>query len=116
MRYAFIITVADIKKSRLYITEGAHVKYLFVVNIDKVESEKYHMSHPQLINQIVSDLALSKFDATPSTTSALTTNILGKYQDVEKLYQRFHYHSFVVKLCRSASCNGKYVMATVWLP
>ena len=98
------------------ITEKGDIKDFMGVNIDKVYSDTYCLSQPQLINQIVSNLVLSKSDATPSNNPALTTNILGKYQDVEKLYQRFHYHSFVVKLCRSASCNGKYVMATVWLP
>ena len=75
----------------MYITEKEDIKDFLGVNIYKVYSDTYHLSHPQLINQIVSDLALSKFDATPSTTSALTTNILGKYQDVEKLNQQFHY-------------------------
>ena len=76
--------VADIQASGLDITKEGDIKNFLVVNIDKVESETYYLSQPQLINQIVSDLVLSQLDATPRNIPALTTNILEKCQSVEK--------------------------------
>ena len=50
--------IAAIKSEFWDITEEGDIEDLLGVNIDKVESEKYHMSHPQIINQIVSNLGL----------------------------------------------------------
>ena len=71
------------------ITEKGDIKDFMGVNIDKVYSDTYHLAHPQLINQKVSDLVLSKFNVTPSTTPSLTTNIMEKYQDVENSTNAF---------------------------
>ena len=49
-----------------------------------MDIETYHLSHPQLIKKIVSDLGLSKYDKSPRTTPSLTTNIMGTFQDAEK--------------------------------
>ena len=76
-------SVYDIKVTGLYITEEVYIEYFMGVNTDKVVSETYHLSRPHIIDQIVSDLGLSKSDATPRTTPDLTKNIPGKYQDVE---------------------------------
>ena len=46
----------------------------------------------------VSDLVLSQSDANPSTTAALTTNILLTCQDTVKIDQHFHYFVFIGKL------------------
>ena len=80
------------------ITEEGDIEDLLGVNIYKVDSETYHISQPQLINQIVSYLGLSKSNVTPRTTTALATNILINFQDAEKLDQHFHYCSVIGKL------------------
>ena len=59
-------------------------------NIYKSDSDTYHLSQPKLINQIVSDLLLSKYNATPRNTPSLNTDIMGKYQDADNFYQQFH--------------------------
>ena len=68
--------VADINMERSDITEEVEIEDFLRVKIYKVDSETYHMSQPQLINQIVSDLVLSDYDGTLSTTPDLTTNKL----------------------------------------
>ena len=50
--------VADIKAAGLDITEEGDIKDFLGVSTDNVDSETYHISQPQLINQIVSDLGL----------------------------------------------------------
>ena len=50
--------VADIKSVGLDITEEVYIKYFLVFDTNKVDIETYHISHPQLIYQIVSDLVL----------------------------------------------------------
>ena len=74
--------VADIKASGLNITEEVYIKTFLVINIYKLEIETNHLSQTQLIDQIVFDLGLSKSNATPRTTTSLTTKILIKCQDV----------------------------------
>ena len=81
--------LADIKVEGLDITEELYIKDFLVVNIDKVYSDTYHLSKSQLINQIVSDMGLSNSNSTPRTTLALTTNILGNFQNAEKLTTTF---------------------------
>ena len=90
--------IADIKVAGMDITEEINIKYFLGVNIDKIYSETYHMSQTQLTNQIVSNLGLSKSDATPRDTPSLTTNILGKVQDAKKSDQHFHYCRVIGKL------------------
>ena len=62
------------------ITEEREIEDFLGVNIYKVDSDSYHLSHQELINQIVSDMGLSKYNTTTRTTSALTKNILVKCQ------------------------------------
>ena len=90
--------IAYIKAVGLDITEYGDIEDFIGVNIDKMDSDTYHLSQPKIINQIVFDLVLSKYNVTPRNTPDLTTNILGKCQDAEKLDQRFQYHSVIVKL------------------
>ena len=59
----------------LDITEEVDIEDLLGVNIYKVYSETCHLSHPQLTNQIVSDIGLSKSGATPRINLDVTTNI-----------------------------------------
>ena len=72
--------VSDIKATGLEITEERYIEDFLVVNLDKVYSETYYMPQTQLINQILSDLGFSHYDATPRTTPVLTKNILGTCQ------------------------------------
>ena len=69
--------VADINMERSDITEELEIEDFLRVKIYKVDSETYHMSQLQLINQIVPDLVLSDYEGTLSTTPDLTTNKLG---------------------------------------
>ena len=78
---------------RLYLTSSQkgwislkrEISKIFLgVNIEKVDSETYHLSQTKIIDQIVSYLILSNSYATPRTTTYLTTNILRKSQDAEK--------------------------------
>ena len=80
------------------IPEEVEITDLLGVNIDKVNSETYHLSQSKLINQIVSNMGLSNSDTTPRTSPAVATNILSKYQDVEKSNQHFHYCIVIGKL------------------
>ena len=63
------------------INEEGDIEYFMGVNIDKVDSDTYHLSQPQLINQIVSDLGLLNPDETLRTTPSLTKNILCIFHD-----------------------------------
>ena len=51
--------VAEIEATGLDITEEGYIKDFLRVNIDKLDSDTYHISQPKLINQIVSDMGLS---------------------------------------------------------
>ena len=73
--------VAEIKAKGLDFTEKVDIEEFLVLDIDKVDSETYPLSHPQIVNHILSVLGLLKSGANPKTTPYLTTNILGKYQD-----------------------------------
>ena len=73
------LIIADIKVSGLDITEWGDIENFLWVHIDKVYIETYHISHTQLINQIISNLVLSKSNATSSNNPTLTKIILGKY-------------------------------------
>ena len=75
----------------LDITKEGNIEDFLGVNIDKAGSNTYHLSHPQLINQILSDLVFSYTNTTPSTKPDLATNILGYFQGEEKFDQHFHY-------------------------
>ena len=90
--------VAEIKAAGLDITEERYVEDFLWVNIGKLDSETYHMSQPQLINQIVSNMGLSKSDANPRTTPAFTTKILVNFQDAEIFDQKCRYCSVIGKL------------------
>ena len=50
--------VSDIKAAGLDITEERDIKNFLGFNIDKLYSEAYHMSQPQLTNKIVSNMGL----------------------------------------------------------
>ena len=63
------------------INEEGHIEYFLGVNIDKVDSDTYHLSQPQLINQIVSDLGLLNPDETLRTTPSIIKNILCIFHD-----------------------------------
>ena len=82
----------------LEITEEGDIEDFLGVNIDKVDSETYHLSQPQPIKKFLSDLGLSKSDRNPRTTPSLASNILGNYQYVVKIDQQFHYCSIIDKL------------------
>ena len=56
------------------------------------------MSQPQIIDQIVSDMGLSKANTTPGTTPSFTTNLLVKFQDAENFDQNILCRSFIGKL------------------
>ena len=75
----------------LDITKEGNIEDFLGVNIDKAGSNTYHLSHPQLINQILSDLRLSQSDETPRNKPALTTKILGTCKEEEYFDQQFHY-------------------------
>ena len=83
--------LADIKAIGLEITEDGYTEDLLGFNIDKVDSKTYHLSLTKLINQIVSNLVLSKYDATQRNTIELTTNTLGTSEDTGENDQYFHY-------------------------
>ena len=82
----------------LYITKEGDIEDLLGFNIDSLYSDTYHLSHLQLVNQILSDLVLSHPDVTPRNTPALTTNILGAFEVAENFDQQFHYHKVIGKL------------------
>ena len=58
-------------------------------NIYKSDSDTYHLSQPKLINQILYNVGLSKFDTSPRTTPSLTIKILVKYLYAENLINTF---------------------------
>ena len=90
--------VSEIKAAGLEITEERYIEDFLVVNLDKVYSEKYYMPQTQLIDQILSDLVLSKSDAPPRTNTGIITNTLVTCQDVKKIDQHFHYRSIIGNL------------------
>ena len=75
--------VDEIKEAGMDIIEQIEIEYSLRVNIDQVYRNTYHLSQPQLLNKIVSNLGLSQTEATISTMPALTTNTLGKFQGTE---------------------------------
>ena len=90
--------VAYIKVTGLEITKGGDIEEFLGVKIYKVDINTYHLSHPQLINQIVSYLGLSQSVKTPRTMPSHTTSIQRTCQVVEKFDQQFHYQNFIGNL------------------
>ena len=48
--------LAETKSAGMYITKEGDIEYFLVVNIYKLDSDTYHLSHPQLTNKSLSNL------------------------------------------------------------
>ena len=90
--------VSDIKVESLDITEGVDIEDFLGFNVEKLDSETYHLSQPHIIKQILSDLGLLKYYATPRNDLALTTNMLKIFHNTEFFDQHLHHRSVIGKL------------------
>ena len=68
------------------------------VNIEQVDQGTYHLSQPQLIDQILKDLRLDGPDVAIKDTPALSTTVLSEHPDSQEHDQHFHYKSVIGKM------------------
>jgi Reverse transcriptase (RNA-dependent DNA polymerase) len=68
------------------------------VNITEVPEGGFHLTQPQLIEQILTDLNLQGEDVKIWNTPALSTMVLSEFPESENHDQHFHYRSVIGKL------------------
>ena len=90
--------VEEIRSTGLDVTEEGDLEDFLGVNIDKLDDDTYHLTQPQLIDQILEDLHLNNENVTEKDTPACSSNILHSFPDSEPFDNHFHYRSVVGKL------------------
>jgi hypothetical protein len=84
-----------IKSAGLDITEEGDLADFLGINIDRVSDNAYHLSQPQLIDQIIRDLRLDQDNVTPKTSLAVPGKILGTHVTSPAFDNHFHYRSVI---------------------
>jgi hypothetical protein len=87
-----------IKSAGLDITEEGDLADFLGINIERGSDNAYHLSQPQLIDQIIRDLRLDQDNVTPKTTPAVPGKILGTHMTSPAFDNHFHYRSVIGKL------------------
>jgi hypothetical protein len=87
-----------VKEVRLDITEEGDLGDFLGINIERINDQSYHLSQPQLIDQIIHDLHLDQDNVTAKPTPAVATTILGAHQHTPAFDNHFHYRSVIGKL------------------
>jgi histone deacetylase 1/2 len=75
------------------------------VNIERTPEGGFHLSQPQLIEQILNDLNLLGENVKIRDTPALSTTVLSAFPESEKHDQHFHYRSVIGKLNYLEKCT-----------
>ena len=90
--------VKDLQAIGLDITDEGKLEDFLGVNIEEVDEYTYHLSQPQLIDQILKDMRLDQDNVTVRETPALVGRPLGACPDSPEFDQHFHYRSVLGKL------------------
>lgn len=83
--------VEDLKKVKLDITDEGDIQDFLGVNITMKEDGTIHLTQSHLIDQIVSDLGLSKDNVKTKRTPAMSFNILRRDEDGKDFDKSFNY-------------------------
>jgi hypothetical protein len=87
-----------IKAVGLDITEEGALEDFLGIHIDRIDDTTYHLSQPQLIDQIIQDLHLNQDNVTTRPTPATHGTILGCHIQSPAFDGHFHYWSVIGKL------------------
>jgi hypothetical protein len=94
-----------IHKAGLKVTDEGKIQDFLGVNIDKVDDKTYHLSQPQLINQILEDLNLMGDSVKTKDTPAPSSKTLMAHPDGDDFDGHFHYRSVIGKLNHLKKCT-----------
>ena len=98
--------IRQIAEAGLDITEEENGLEDFLgVNITEAPEGGYHLTQPQLIKQILTDLNLQGEDVKIRDTPALSTMVLSEFPESENHDQHFHYRSVIGKLNYLEKCT-----------
>jgi hypothetical protein len=92
------LLIARIKSVGLDTTEEGEIEDFLGIHIDKIGENEYHLSQPQLIDQILTDLHLQQDSVTAKTTPAVHDRVLGSHSASPPFDGHFHYRSVIGKL------------------
>jgi hypothetical protein len=94
-----------IHKAKLKVTDEGKIQDFLGVNIDKVDDKTYHLSQPQLIDQILEDLNLMGDSVKTKDTPAPSSRTLTAHPDGDDFDEHFHYRSVIGKLNHLEKCT-----------
>jgi hypothetical protein len=84
------LLIARIKSVGLDTTEEGEIEDFLGIHIDKIGENEYHLSQPQLIDQILTDLHLQQDSVTAKTTPAVHDRVLGSHSASPPFDGHFH--------------------------
>jgi hypothetical protein len=87
--------IKRIKADALDVTEEGELEDFLGINIDRIDGNTYHLSQPQLIDQIIQDLHLN---VTTRPTPATHAKIIGAHLNSPEFDGHFHYRRVIGKL------------------
>ena len=79
-------------------------KHFLGVNIDKVSKHTYHLSQPQLIDQILKDIRLTDRDVAAKVMQS-NQSVLDNNNDNKPFDGHFHHRSMIGKLNHLERCS-----------
>ena len=90
--------IVDLRKAKLELTIEGDLQDFLGVNIERKSDGTIHLTQPQLIDQILEDLKMTKDNVITRLTPAKSSQILSRHTESESFDNSFNYRSVIGKL------------------